>query len=148
MFSDSISNGPPSEDRNRHRIDHLQKVCNSLLNNTFDKCHENSCKGNLFNVSHDIVYCSIEKSGSTFWRRILQVWTYLLHNDLLFSFLSSKRCQLRFLNVRGSVKMFCHSIYFSASVIAEYFKISVSERTFLWLLSVIKTVWLLLNKMK
>ena len=61
------------EDRFRHRLQHLQAVCKALPNNTFDKCEERAVKGNLYNVSHGIVYCSIEKSGSTFIRRILKV---------------------------------------------------------------------------
>lgn len=63
----------PMESRFQQRKEHLENVCKLLPQDSFDQCEEKAVKGNLFNISHDIFYCSIEKSGSTFWRRILQV---------------------------------------------------------------------------
>ena len=43
--------------------------------------------------------------------------------------------------IRGSFKKFYHSLYFSVSVVAIYFKIFLSASPFLWVLSHIKMLY-------
>ncbi|WAR23165.1 CHST9-like protein [Mya arenaria] len=65
---------PEAASRMQERRRHLQKVCTTLKPK--DKGYEGCYMPgeNLYYVpSRNIVFCGIEKAGSTFWRRLLQI---------------------------------------------------------------------------